>query len=162
MFLVQSGAPIIILLCHQYSPLRTKFITYLVNQDVVLILFVLEDYLWQWLNQNSSLTVTSLIVQSTNKSQQFISCSHSYRSINSILIYCTTSEMDSLQRYSRSFPKIDGIYHDEIRLLVKLAMDLIFVSEELGDSQREDNNNELEAQRNYDRALKFCALVKQI
>lgn len=67
-----------------------------------------------------------------------------------------------LQRFSRSYIKIDGIYDDDARILIKLVIDLALVSEEIGDEQREDNNNELEAQRSYDRAMKLCELVKKL
>ncbi len=56
---------------------------------------------------------------------------------------------------------MDGIYDDDTRLLIKLVIELTVVSDEMGDQQREDNNNEMEAQRNYDRVLKLCALVKK-
>jgi hypothetical protein len=67
-----------------------------------------------------------------------------------------------LQRFSRSYIKSDGIYDDDARILIKLVIDLALVSEEIGDEQREDNNNELEAQRSYDRAMKLCELVKKL
>ena len=55
---------------------------------------------------------------------------------------------------------IDGIYDDDKRVLIKLVIDLALVSEQIGDEEREYKNNELEAQRNYDRALKLCKLAK--
>jgi hypothetical protein len=75
-------------------------------------------------------------------------------------VHCATAELITLERFTRTYPKVDGIYNDDRRLLIKLVFDLTFFSEELGDHQREDNNNELEAQRNYDRALKLCTLVR--
>ncbi|CAF1416052.1 unnamed protein product [Rotaria sp. Silwood1] len=64
-----------------------------------------------------------------------------------------------LGRFSRSYIKIDGIFADDTRLLIKLIIGLALFSEEIGDQQREDENNELEAQRSYDRALKLCAII---
>jgi hypothetical protein len=60
------------------------------------------------------------------------------------------------------YPKVNGVYNDERRLLIKLMFDLAFYSEELGDHQREDKNNEPYAQRNYDRALRLCTLVTDL
>ncbi len=145
---------------HQQSPLRTKLITYLTAHDIVLILFLIEEYLWQWLDLNSSLTIASLILQPTINSQELIFRGHSYINIRSIIVRCATTELITLQRFSRRYPKVDGIYDDDTRLLIKLVIDLTLVSDELGDQEREHNNNEMEAQRNYDRALKLCALVK--
>ncbi len=160
LFLVRSGAPIVIWFGHEQSPLRTKLITYFTAQDIVLILFLIEEYLWEWLNLNPSLTIVSLILQPTINSQELICRSHTYFSIRSILVHCATAELITLERFTRTYPKVDGIYNDDRRLLIKLVFDLTFFSEELGDHQREDNNNELEAQRNYDRALKLCTLVR--
>jgi hypothetical protein len=158
---VRSGAPIVIYFGHQNSSLRAKLIADLVAFDIVLILFLIEEHLWQWLNLNSSLTIASLVLQPTVNCQEFILRSHSYNSIRSILVRCATNDLITVQRFSRRYPKIDGIYDDDTRLLIKLAIDLTFISEEIGDQQREDNNNEIEAQRNYDRAIKLCALVKR-
>lgn len=160
MFLVRSGSPIVIWFGHQQSLLRTKLITHLVPYDIVLILFLIEEDLWQWLNLNPTLTVASLVLQPTIKIQEFISRSHSYTGIRSILMRCATTELITLQRFSRTHTKVDGIYDDDTRLLIKLVIDLTLISDELGDQERE-HNNEMEAQRNYDRALKFCALVKE-
>jgi hypothetical protein len=41
-------------------------------------------------------------------------------------------------------------------------MDLALLSEEIGDQQREDEQNELGAQRNYDRALNLCDLARRL
>ncbi len=147
---------------HEQSSLRTKLIKHLVGQDIVLILFSIEEYLWQWLNLNPSLTIVSLVLQPIINSQELISRSHTYVNIRSILVHCATAELITLERFTRTYPKVDGIYDDERRLLIKLMFDLTFYSEELGDHQREDKNNELEAQKNYDRALKLCTLVKNL
>jgi len=121
---------------------------------------MIEENLWQWLNLNPMLTIASFVLQPTIKSQELIARSHSYTSIRSILIRCATTELITLQRFSRTYTKVDGIYDDDTRLLIKLVFDLTLVSDELGDQEREHNNNEMGAQRNYDRALKLCALVK--
>jgi hypothetical protein len=146
----------------QQSSLRITLIEYLPGHDIILILFSSKEHLWQWLNLNSSLMVASLILQSTINNQEIIAQSDSYDSIQSILIRCVTDELITLQRFSRTYNKVDGIFNDDERLLIKLAIDLTLFSEELGDQQREDENNEMEAQRNYDRALKLCVLVKKI
>jgi hypothetical protein len=146
----------------QQSSLRITLIEYLPGHDIILILFSSKEHLWQWLNLNSSLMVASLILQSTINNQEIIAQSDSYDSIQSILIRCVTDELITLQRFSRTYNKVDGIFNDDERLLIKLAIDLTLFSEELGDQQREDENNEMEAQRNYDRALKLCVLVRKI
>ena len=157
---MQSDAPIVIWFGHRQTSLRENLIKNLVTHDIVLFLFLSDEHLWQWLDSNSTLTIASLILQPSINSQALIFRSHTYNSIRSILIRCETNEFVYLQRFSRRYPKIDGIYDDDTRILIKSVFDLILISEELGDQQREDNNNEIEAQRNYDRALKLCALVK--
>ena len=139
-----------------------KLIRYLAGQDIILILFSIEEYLWQWLNSNPSLKVVSLILQPSINTQQLIARSHSYVRIRSILVRCATTELITLERFTRAYPKVDGIYDDDQRLLSKLMIHLIFLSEELGDHFREDESNEIAAQKNYDRALKLCAIAKTI
>ncbi len=72
-----------------------------------------------------------------------------------------TADLTAIQRFSRSYAKVDGIFDDDTRLLIKLVADLTLFSEELGDQQRDDASNEMAVQRNYDRALKLCALVQK-
>ncbi len=160
MFLVRSGAPIIIYFGQHQSPLRSAIINHLKNEDVTLILFSIEEYLWQWLDLNLSLTVASLVLQPTLDIQGLITRVHTYNGVRSILIRCLTSELTTLQRFSRSYSKVDGIFADDTRLQIKLVFDLTLFSEELGDKYAEDENNQMEVRRNYDRALKFCSLVQ--
>jgi hypothetical protein len=145
-----------------YSSLRTALIEYIKPEDITLILFSTEEQLWYWLDTNSSLGVASLVIETNINTRNVLSRSHAYKNVHSILVRCRTDELTSLQRFSRSYVKIDGVYHDDARLLIKLVIDLALVSEELGDEQREDKNNELEAQRNYDRALKLCSLARRL
>jgi Xaa-Pro aminopeptidase len=146
----------------KHSPLRAALIKYLIPEDIALILFSTKEQLWYWLKTNSSLKVASLVIETNNNIQNILSRSHAYKSIRSILVRCKANELTNLQRFSRSYIKIDGIYDDDARILIKLVIDLALVSEEIGDEQREDNNNELEAQRSYDRAMKLCELVKKL
>ncbi|CAF3635710.1 unnamed protein product [Rotaria sp. Silwood1] len=159
---VCSTAPIVIWCGSQYSSLRIALITYLKAEDITLILFSVEEHLRQWLDLNSSLTIASLILQSDIHIQELIARTHTYAGIRSILVRCRTTDLIAIQRYSRSYPKVDGIFDDDNRLLIKLVVDLALFSEELGDRQREDDNNEMEVQKNYARALKLCALVRKI
>ncbi|UJR14222.1 hypothetical protein I4U23_001215 [Adineta vaga] len=159
---VSSNAPIVIYFSQCQSTLRTKLIHYLKDIDITLIFFSIEDYLWQWLDLNPSITIASLILQSPVNCRELISRSHNYDSVQSILIRCLSTEILTIQRFVRSYARVDGIFDDDTRLLVKLFIDLTLFSEELGDQQREDGNNEFEAQRHYDRALKFCSLVKHL
>ena len=162
LFLARSDGPVVVWFGHEPSTLKMKLIRYLVGQDVVLILFSTEDYLRQWLDSNRSLTIASLILQPSINSQQLIAHAHSHVNIRSILVRSTTAELINLVRFSRAYPKVDGIYDDDERLLSKLMIDLIFLSEELGDHFREDEHNEIAAQKNYDRVLNLCALAKTI
>jgi hypothetical protein len=107
------------------------------------------------------LTVASLVLQPTVHTQQLTARSHTYIGIRSILVRCVTADLTTIQRFSRSYAKVDGIFDDDTRLLIKLVADLTLFSEELGDQQRDDENNEMAVQRNYDRALKLCALVQK-
>ena len=161
-FLVHNGAFVVLYLGQKYSSLRTALIEYLQPRDTFLILFSTEEQLFYWLKTNSSFEVVSLVIETNINIQNIILRSHAYKNIRSILIRCRANDLTALQRFSRSYVKIDGIYADDIRLLIKLIIDLALVSEELGDQQREDENNELEAQQHYDRALKFCALAKKL
>ena len=160
-FLVRSGAPIVIWLGPQNSSLRVALIAHLTLQDITLILFSIEEHLWQWLNLNRALTVASLILQPITHIPEIISLSHNYVNIRSILVRCITTDLIMLERISSFYAKVDGVFDDDTRLMIKLIMDLALFSEELGDQQREDESNEMEVQRNYDRAIKLCDLVRK-
>jgi hypothetical protein len=160
--LVRSDALVVLWLGQTHSPLRTALIEYLLPQDITLILFSTEEQLWDWLDTNSSVRIVSLIIQTNDNIQDIVSHSHAYTNVHSILVRCNTIELTSLQRFVGSYIKINGIYNDDTRLLIKLVFDLTFFSEELGDQQRDDENNELDAQRNYHRALKLCALARKL
>jgi len=142
--------------------LRSAIINHLKTEDITLVLFSIEDYLWQWLDLNPSLTVASLVLQPTLHVERLITRIHTYNGVQSILVRCLTSELTALQRFSRSYARVDGIFADDTRLLIKLLIDLTLFSEELADQCRDDKNDEMGAQRNYDRALKLCALVKKV
>jgi hypothetical protein len=142
--------------------LRTTLIEYFIREDITLILFSTEEQLWYWLNTNSSLRVASLVVQTKINIQDILCRTNAYVNIRSVLIRCSTNELITLQRFSRSYVKIDGVFADDTRLLIKLVMDLALLSEEIGDQQREDEQNELDAQRNYDRALNLCDLARRL
>lgn len=85
-----------------------------------------------------------------------------YYSVCSIFVRCTTNELPCLKQSIGFHPKIDSIYDDDTRLLIKLVIELALASEEIGDQLSEDENNELKAQRNYQRALNLCALAKEL
>jgi hypothetical protein len=75
-----------------------------------------------------------------------------------ILVFIT-----NLQRFARSYIKINGVYDDDdTRLLIKLVIDLALFLEEVDDHQKEDENNEYEAQRNCDRTLQLYTLTRRL
>ncbi len=161
--LVQSNAPIVVFYGPQHSSLRAALIKHLITvEDITLVLLSIEEHLWRWLDSYSSHTIASLIIQPTVCIQRTIVRSHDYTNVRSILVRCTSTDLTSLLRFSRSYPKVDGVFADDIRILIKLVIDLTLFSEELGDKKRALENNEIEAQRNYDRALKFCELVRKL
>ncbi|CAF0969361.1 unnamed protein product [Rotaria sordida] len=159
---VQNGALVVLWYGHKHSSLRTALIECLIPRDITLIFFHTEEQLWYWLNTNSSMRVASLVTEANINIQNIVSRSHPYKNIRSILIRCNMNQLTTLQRFSRSYVKIDGVYNDDIRLLIRLTIDLALLSEEIGDQKREDENNELEVQRHYERALKLCALAKTL
>ena len=128
----------------------------------MLILVSNEEQLWRWLRLNSSRTVASLVLETEDNSEQLVSRSHSYSNVRSILIRCKTSQFRSLERLSRSLIKVDGIFDDDTRLVIKLVVDLTIYSEEMGDHMKEDKNNILAAERHYDRAMKLCNLGEHL
>jgi hypothetical protein len=160
--LVHSGDLIVLWFGEKESSLRTALIEYLNPQDITLMLFSTEEQLWCWLTIYSSIRVACLVVETNINIQDIVRRSSAYASIRSILIRCHTNELITLQQFSRSYVNIDGIFTDDTRLLIKLVVNLILISEEMGDQQREVENNELAAQRTYDRALKLCALARTL
>ncbi|CAF2505986.1 unnamed protein product [Rotaria sp. Silwood2] len=153
---------VVLWLGEKHTSLTAAFIEYVKCLDITFIYFSTKTQLWYWLNTHSSVRIASLIIETKINIQNVMSDSHAYKNIRSILVRCETNELTILQRFSRSYRKIDGIFADDTRLLIKLIIDLALFSEEIGDQKREDENNELEAQRNYDRALKLCTLVQKI
>ncbi|CAF1113103.1 unnamed protein product [Rotaria sordida] len=159
---VHHGDLIVLWFGEKNSSLRTALMEYLITEDITLILFSTEEQLWCWLNTYSSLKVASLVIQTNINIQDIVCRSSTFANIHSILIRCSTNELITLQRFSRSYVKIDGIFADDTRLLIKLVIDLALFSEEIGDQQREDEDNELNAQRNYGRARNLCTLAKRL
>ncbi|CAF4299962.1 unnamed protein product [Rotaria sp. Silwood2] len=135
---------------------------YLIPEDITVLFFSTEEQLWYWLNIYSSVRVASLVIQTNINIENIVRRSSAYAYIRSILIRCPTNELITLKQVSRSYVKIDGIFADDTRLLIKLVVDLALLFEEIGDRQREDENNELAAQRNYDRAANLCHLIDVI
>ncbi|CAF4791113.1 unnamed protein product, partial [Rotaria sp. Silwood1] len=119
---VRSNAPVVIFYGPQHSSLRIALIAYLTVEDITLILFSVEEHLWQWLDLNSSLTVASIILQPIIQIQKFIARSHTYVGIRSILVRCRTTDLTTIQRFSRFYRKVDGIFDDDTRLLIKLVV----------------------------------------
>ncbi|CAF0746445.1 unnamed protein product [Adineta steineri] len=152
----------VLILGEKQSSLRTILNRCLTSEDTSLIFFPTREELLDWLNTNSSVKVASLIIEAMIDIQEIVTRSHPFKNIRSILIYCKTNMLITLQRFSRSFIKIDGIFDDVTRLLIKLVIDLALFSEQLGDQKREDENNELEAQKYYDRAFRFCILARTL
>ena len=157
--IVYSDGLIVLYFGQKDSLLKSVLVEYLICQDVTLILLSTEEQLWNWLNRYSSLRIASLIIETNINIEDIMSRSSGYDSIRSILIRCSPTELIRLKQFSRSYMKIDGIFADDTRILIKLCIDLALFSEELGDQQRED---ELNAQRHYDRALYLCSLVKTL
>ncbi|CAF3064751.1 unnamed protein product [Rotaria sp. Silwood2] len=135
---------------------------YLIPEDITVLFFSTEEQLWYWLNIYSSVRVASLVIQTNINIENIVRHSSAYAYIRSILIRCPTNELITLKQVSRSYVKIDGIFADDTRLLIKLVVDPVVAVELKGDRQREDENNELAAQRNYDRAANLCHLVKRL
>ncbi|CAF4580324.1 unnamed protein product [Rotaria sp. Silwood2] len=118
---VHSNAPIVIFYGPQYSSLRIALIAHLTVEDITLILFAVEEHLWQWLDLNSSLTIATLILQPVIQIQELIARSHTYVGIQSILVRCRRIDLTSIQRLSRCYRKLDGVFDDDTRLLIKLV-----------------------------------------
>ncbi|CAF4327616.1 unnamed protein product [Rotaria sp. Silwood2] len=135
---------------------------YLIPEDITVLFFSTEEQLWYWLNIYSSVRVASLVIQTNINIENIVRHSSAYAYIRSILIRCPTNELITLKQVSRSYVKIDGIFADDTRLLIKLVVDPVVAVELKGDRQREDENNELAAQRNYDRAANLCHLIDVI
>jgi len=152
--LAHSCAPIVIWFGQQDSSLRKTLIAYLTVEDITLILFSNEDHLCEWLDSNSSQTVASLVLQPIERSLELISQCHNYVCIRSILVRSQNHDYTMLQSLSNPYSKVDGVFQDDTRLLIKLIANLILFSEELGD-------NNIEIERNYDRSLKLCTLLKE-
>ena len=159
---MRSGDLIVLWLGKTHSTLRNVLTEYSIVANVTLILFSAEEQLWSWLNTHDSTTVASLVFEGDIHIQDAVCRSSDYPSVRSILIRCSSNQLAPLQRFSRSFSKIDGTFADDTRLLIKLLIDLALFCEQIGDQQREDDGNELEAQRNYDRALHLCALARRL
>ena len=116
----------------------------------------------RWLEQNPALTVVCLVIEAGRYFDSTISDIHSRSNVRSILVRCEACNKDHLQVSTRSYFKVNGIFTDDTRLLIKLGFDLSFYSEELGDHFKEDKNDALQARRHYDRALSLCSFLEQI
>ncbi|CAF1347829.1 unnamed protein product [Adineta ricciae] len=160
---VRRGDVIVIWLGRKESSLKNALIEYLVPRDITLVLLSIEEQLWCWLNTYSLLTVACLIIETSTTTSEEVACRcRTIPSIRSMLIRCCSHELTRLQRTLRSNTKIDGIFSDDTRLLIKLVIDVALFSEEIGDDHAENDNDEVNIRRNYDRALSLCALAKRL
>ncbi|CAF0914300.1 unnamed protein product [Adineta ricciae] len=159
---IRPGSIVIIWLGEQISSLRTILEAHLTAEDVTLLSYSMPEQLWHWLKMNPSVTLASLTIEVKTNLQEVVKHSHSYRNVRSIVVRCTNNDLLRTQRFARSYAKIDGVFADDTRLLIKISIDIALFSEELGDQKREDENNELEAQIHYARALRFCAFAREL
>ncbi|CAF0738564.1 unnamed protein product [Adineta ricciae] len=114
---VSSTAPIIIFYGQGKSTLRTALMEYVKNVDITLICFSIDTYMWQWLESHSTKTVASLVVQPGSDFRNIIDCSHKYNNVYSVLVRCTQDQILTLQRFVRSYARVDGIFDSDQRLL---------------------------------------------
>ncbi|CAF1536080.1 unnamed protein product [Rotaria magnacalcarata] len=144
------------------SSLRTALIKNVTTQDIALILFSKQEQLWHWLDTTSSVRNVFVIIQANMNIAYILYRIHAYFSVRSIFLRCKTNELNSFKELRTFYIKINGIYDEDARILIKLVIELALFSEEKGDQDRENRNNELGAQRNYQRALNLCALVRTL
>lgn len=143
----------------QPSSLAIDLVRYLRLADIAVTIILQEDQLWSYLNRKA---VSCLIIETKSNNENLISRCHAYKTVRSILVRCQEQDLTCLQRHVRSYAKVDGVYADDARILIKLVIDLTLIFEEMGDEARQDKYNEFEAQQHYDRALKLCDLVKKL
>lgn len=160
-FLVSSDAPIVILYGSKYSTLHSNLRSNFRSVDIQFKSFTQERQLKRWIRLNPLLTVVSLVIEVRRGADSIISEIHCSSKIRSILVHCDPSDKEHLQVLPRLYYKVDGIFTDERRLLIKLGFDLSFYSEELGDYFK-DKKDDDQARRHYDRALSLYALLEQI
>lgn len=159
---MHCGEVTVICYSESKSSLTTTIMENFLHTGISLISFSQEEQLWSWLYSHPSRIVAYLIVAADKNIEYILSHSNSYANIHSILIRCSNDDLVHLKPLSRIYLKINGIYSDDARVLLKLTIGLALLFEQMGDHQREVKGIELEAQRNYQLAVNFCALAKRL
>ena len=132
------------------------------QQSLTVLCFSRVELIQQWLISSSTFAVVFVVLQSSYVKQSTIARMNNHRAVHSILVRCSTSELTTCERLTRSHCKVNGVFDDDTRILVQLVFSLILFSEEQGDRQKYDCNNQLTADTHYDRALQLSQLVDQL
>ncbi|CAF0872400.1 unnamed protein product [Adineta steineri] len=79
----------------------------------------------------------------------------------------STVELSTVTHHRTSSHNYNVNLEENKQLIEQLSepyklVDSIQNNEQLGDEKREDENNELEAQKYYDRAFRFCTLARTL
>jgi hypothetical protein len=161
-FLVPNGNLIVAYLGQSSSTLRAILPECFRQQHLTLVCFSRVERIQQWLISTTSVAFVFLVLQSSYVKQSTMARLNNHRSVHSILVRCSTSELTACERLTRSHCKVNGVFDDDTRILVQLVFSLILFSEEQGDRQKYDCNNQLTADTHYDRAIQLSQLVDRL
>jgi hypothetical protein len=115
-------------------------------------------YLFESIDSNI-LTNHFFIINSSRKLQSFIDRAHSCQNIRAIYVQCESTQLLQQRRLARNYPKLDGVYDDPLRLLIKVIMDVALFCEETADRQKHDVLATKLAHKNYQRSIDLYAFA---
>ncbi|UJR18446.1 hypothetical protein I4U23_005351 [Adineta vaga] len=129
------------------------------SQDIDIIEHWNEESFFQSINPDDSIT-HFIIINSRRKVENLVNRVHSRQNIQAMYLHCETKALKYQRRLARNYSKLDAVYDDSLRLLVKLIMDIALFCEETADRQKAYAPLKKAAYRNYQRSIDLYAFAE--
>lgn len=120
-----------------------------------------KDHLIQNFNTDESVTYF-IIINSQRNEKLLIDQIHGYGNVHSIYFRCEAPTKKYQKRLARNYSKLDGVFDDPMRLLIKTLMDLGLFCEEVADRQADDPQSIKEAKCNYQRSIDLYSFAETL
>ena len=107
-------------------------------------------------------TTYFFIINSSKHVQHLVDRAHPYSTVRSIYVHCEPAKLVQQRRLARNYSKLDAVFDDPLRLLIKLTMDLALFCQETADRQKDDKSLIQAAYRNYQRSIDLYGFAESM
>jgi hypothetical protein len=131
--------------------------------DIEICIYRNENSLIESVISNSSMSHFVIIGDRVNgKVQNLVDRMYRLPNIQSIYVYCQTKQLKHLRRLARTYPRLDAVFDDSLRLLIKLTLDMALFCEETAARQKDDATTTEIGEENYQRSITLYRLAEQM